>query len=156
MDYKELIEAFAVTHGIDGLDVVDGTAALDIDGMRVAFLHDANARALVLLGEIGAPPPGTDGRFCALLMRANHLFRGSDGATFAQDPETQGYVLLRSLPLALLDAGTLADAVQAFANTLERWRRVLADFRPADEAANVPSEPGEETMPFGASGFISV
>lgn len=156
MEYKELIEAFAAKHGIGGLEVLDGTTALDIDKMRIAFLNDENAHSLILLGEIGSPPPEANERFGVLLMRANYLFRGSDGATFAQDPETNAYVLMRSLPLALLDATILADAVQGFVNTLERWRRALADFRPAGETANGQSASVEEFMPFGASGFISV
>ena len=157
MEYKELIEAFAAKHGIGGLEVLDGAAALDIDEMRIAFLNDENAHALILLGEIGSPPPEASERFDALLMRANYLFRGSDGATFAQNPETNAYALMRSLPLALLDATILADAVQGFVNTLERWRRTLADFRPADKtSSNGPSASVEELMPFGASGFLSV
>jgi len=156
MEYKELIEAFAAKNGIGGLEVLDGAAALDIDGMRIAFLNDETAHALILLGEIGAPPPEANGRFGELLMRANYLFRGSDGATFAQNPETNAYALMRSLPLALLDAAALADAIQAFVNTLERWRRALADFRPVAEGTNAPSASVEEFMPFGSSGFISV
>lgn len=156
MEYDELIRAFAEKHGISGMEILDGAAALDVDGMRIAFLHDETARSLVLLGEIGVPPPESDGRFNELLMQANFLFRGSDGATFTQNPETKEYALMRSLPLTLLDASSLADAVQAFANTLERWRRVLSDFRPAAESpGDAPASVGD-VIPFGTSGFISV
>ena len=156
MEYDELIRAFAEKHGIDGMEILDGAAALDVDGMRIAFLHDESARALVLLGDIGAPPPEGESRFDAILMQANYLFRGSDGATFTQNPETKDYALVHSLPLALIDASSLADAVETFANTLERWRRVLADFRPSGETqASAPASAGEFT-PLGTSGFLAV
>jgi len=156
MEYDELIRAFAEKHGIGGMEVLDGAAALDIDGMRIAFLHDENAHSLVLLGDVGAPPPEGESRFGAILMQANYLFRGADGATFTQNPETKEYALMRSLPLTLLDASSLAEAVQAFANTLERWRRVLTDFRPPSGSPGDSPASVEEFMPFGASGFISV
>lgn len=156
MEYDELIRSFAKKHGLDGMEILDGTAALDVDGMRIAFLHDEDSNSLVLLGEIGLPPPEADGRFNELLMQANYLFRGSDGATFTQNPETKAFALMRSLTLTLLDASSLAEAVQSFANTLERWRRVLADFRPPSEPpGDAPASAGE-FIPFGASGFISV
>ena len=156
MEYDELIRAFAEKHGIDGMEVLDGAAALDVDGMRIAFLHDESARALVLLGNVGAPPPEGESRFGAILMQANYLFRGSDGATFTQNPETKVYALVRSLPLALLDASSLTDAVETFANTLERWRRTLADFRPSGETQTSAQAPAEKFTPLENSGFFSV
>jgi len=156
MEYHELIESFATKHGMDGLEIIDGVAALDIDGMRIAFIDDESTRSIVLLGEIGAPPHGDGGRLGSLLMQANYLFRGTNGATFAQNPETGAYAIVRSLPLAPLDATALADALETFANTLERWRRVAAETLPDGRPTDAPRAPSGGDLPFGAPGFLSV
>ena len=121
MEYDELIGAFAEKHGIAGMEILDGAAALDVDGMRIAFLHDETTHSLVLLGDIGAPPPESDGRFNELLMQANFLFRGSDGATFTQNPETKEYALMRSLPLTLLDAILGIGCNKFICHTQDAW-----------------------------------
>lgn len=155
MEYRELMETFAARHGIEGLHVLDGAAALDIDGMRVALLHDDTADSLLLLGEVGVPPPGTEERFGEILLQANYLFRGGDGAAFSQNPSTKAYALTRSIPLQLLDAESLADALQAFSNTLERWRRTLDDFRAREADGPAGSAEGGEGRRPAFSGFIT-
>ena len=135
MEYNELIEKLAAALGIEGLVPEDGVAALNIDGMRIAFLHDEGADALLLFATVGTPPPEAEERFSAILLQANHLFRGTGGATLAQNQETRDYTLVRSLPLALLDADSLVAELESFANTLARWTGLLADFRPAENAA---------------------
>ncbi len=158
MAYDDLIKAFALQSGMDGLEVQDGAVAFDIDGMRVALLHDRDADAVLVLGDVGSPPPEEERRFSALLLQSNHLFRRTGGATFAQNPETGTYVLMRSLPLPTLDAATLSSALEAFANTLERWRRILADYRPADDNRSNAADPaGDWSAPtLGSSGFMPV
>ena len=154
MAFDDLIAEFASKSGMDGLEAQDGAVAFDIDGMRVALLHDRDSDSVLILGEVGAPPEA-EGRFAALLLQANHLFRRTGGATFAQNPETRSYVLMRAMPLLTLDAATLSAALEAFANTLERWRRLLADYRPAEENVS-PSAADLDLPAFASSGFMPV
>ena len=157
MAFDDLIKEFASKSGMAGLEAQDGAAAVDIDGMRVALLHDRDSDAVLILGEVGAPPPEAEGRFAALLLQANHLFRRTGGATFAQNPETRSYVLMRAMPLPTLDAETLSAALEAFVNTLERWRRLLADYRPSEENAAAAPPAADWGVPaFGSSGFMPV
>lgn len=73
----------------------NGVCSLDINGMTVSLVHAPNAHALVLHGILGDSPTLAEGRFGAMLLRENHLFRGMDGATLSQDPASKTYALQR-------------------------------------------------------------
>jgi len=41
MEYNELMQGFAARFGVANIDTGNGAAALEIDGMSVGFIHDA-------------------------------------------------------------------------------------------------------------------
>ena len=150
--------AFAEKLGIEGLVREDGVCAVEIDGMVVSIVHIEQADAIVLHGTVGDAPPEVEGRFAELLLRANHLFDGTEGATFSQDAVTKRYALQRLLPLAILDADSLATELERFANALERWKKLLEDFRPGagdGETAAARADDGGPAPLFG-NGFMNV
>lgn len=156
MAYEELTDALAAKLGIEGMIREDGVCSVEIDGMIVSLVHVGDADAMALHGIVGDPPPEAEGRFGAMLLQANHMFKGTGGATLSQDPESKEYALQRQFPLALLDADSLAAELEKFVDSLERWKGVLADFRPIEEKASA-MEPGEVPLSaFGSSGFMSV
>ena len=59
----------------------------------------------------------------------------------------------RRLPLPDLAPGTFDAAIESLVNLAETWRRLLADFRPAAQAAE---EANAEPPSFGTGGFIPV
>ena len=134
MEFKELLAAFAVKYGIEGLQSADGAAELDVDGVRVELLDDPQARSLFACAEIGHPPPDANGAFGAMMLQANFLLRGTEGATLCQNPETHAYALVRPFPLALTDVESLAAGLESLVNQAENWRRVLAGIREAESA----------------------
>jgi hypothetical protein len=156
MTYEQLTEALAAKLGIEGLVQEDGVCSIEIDGMIVSLVHVEDADSLVLHGIVGDPPPEAEGRFGAMLLQANNLFRDTLGATLSQDPGSKAYALQRQYPLAMLDADSLAAGLETFTNTLERWREVLADFRPVEAQASLAAESAETPGFFGNGGFISV
>ena len=87
--------------------------------------------------------------FAELTLEANL----QSEAFFAKEPERGAYVLVRRLPLAMLDAEAFEAALEALVNLSETWRRLLADFRPVAKAA---AERTEELPQFGANGFFQV
>ena len=91
MEFNELIAAFAAKYGIRGLDGADGAVELEVDGIRVELLDDPQARSLFACAEIGHPPPDANGAFGAMMLQANFLLRGTEGATLCQNPETHAY-----------------------------------------------------------------
>ena len=147
MEYKELLAAFAVKYGVKGLDGSDGAAELEVDGIRVELLDDPQARSLFACAEIGYPPPDANGAFGAMMLQANFLLRGTEGATLCQDPETQAYALVRPFPLARTDVELRASGLEALVNQTENWRKALAGLRTAETA----QKQGVASAPDGSS-----
>ena len=158
MTFEDLMAAFAEKLGIEGLVREDGVCAVEIDGMVVSIVHIEQADSVVLHGTVGVAPPEAEGRFAEMLLRANHLFDGTEGATFSQDAVTKRYALQRLLPLAILDADSLATELERFANALERWRKLLEDFRPgAGDGESAPQGAGGNgDAPLFGNGFMNV
>ena len=152
MEFKELLAAFAVKYGIEGLQSADGAAELDVDGVRVELLDDPQARSLFACAEIGHPPPDANGAFGAMMLQANFLLRGTDGATLCQNPETHAYALVRPFPLALTD-------VESLVNQTENWRKALAGLRMAEDAQKqgvAPAPDGDSHHDMLSSGYFHV
>ncbi len=159
MEYKELLAAFAVKYEVKGLDGSDGAAELEVDGIRVELLDDPQARSLFACAEIGYPPPDANGAFGAMMLQANFLLRGTEGATLCQDPETQAYALVRPFPLALADVESLAAGLESLVNQTENWRKTLAGLRTAEAAQKqgVSSGPdGDSHHDMLSSGYFHV
>ena len=147
MDFTELIADFATRHGITDLTAEDGAAALDIDGIVITLVAAENS--LSLSADIGQPPAEGRADFADLLLEANL----QSNAFFAKAPETGTYVAVLHLAFAGLDGDAFDTAIESLVNQAETWRRLLADFRPAAEAA---AEEEASTPSFGTGGFMQV
>ena len=156
--YNELIESFAASIGLDGVETEGGAAAFEIDGMKVDIFHDDSADTVMIYGEIGQPPSEDDRSFGPAMLKANHLFGGTGGATLCQDPETGEYAIFQAFPLAGLDAGSLAAQVARIVDKTEHWRNILNAFQTAErekgEAA--AEEVLLDAIHGGTGGFIQV
>ena len=155
MTYEELVEKFAARYGIDGLAAENGVAAMVIDGVKVELISDEEARCAVIYAEIGYPPPDADGRFGAMMLKANHLFLGTNGGTLCQNPETDAYAIMRPVPLDQL------EGVEAFGAILEEtlaqaehWRQILGGMREAENA--LESRAADESATFVPGAFMQV
>ena len=156
MEFKALLAAFAAKFGIDGLDGADGAAELDVDGVRVELLDDPQSRCALACAEIGLPPPDADGAFGGLMLQANFLLRGTEGATLCQNPETGAYALVRPFPLALADVESLGAGLESLVNQTENWRRVLAGLRTAEEVRSAAPEAADAPRDAVPDGFVHV
>ena len=132
MDYNELIESFAASLGIGEAQIEGGACAFEIDGMKVSIVHDESAGTVMIYGEIGQPPPDDDRSFGPAMLKANHLFGGTGGATLCQNPETGEYAIFQAFPLSGLNAESLAAEVARIADKTEHWRSVLNAFQVAE------------------------
>ena len=159
MEFKDLIAGFAAKFGIEGLDSADGVAELDVEGIRVELLDDPQAQCLFACSEIGHPPPDANGAFGAMMLQANFLLRGTEGATLCQNPETHAYALVRPFPVALTDVESLAAGLKSLVNQTENWRKALAGLRTAEatQKQNVASAPdGDSHHDMLSSGYFHV
>ena len=136
MEFKELLAAFAAKYGIEGLNDADGVAMLKADDISVELLEDQQTRSVLACAEIGFPPPDADGAFGAMMLQANFLLRGTEGATLCQNPETGAYALVRPFPLALTDVDSLGAGIESLVNQTENWRKALVGLRVAEDASS--------------------
>jgi hypothetical protein len=134
MEFKELLAAFAAKYGIEGLDDTDGAAVLDVDGVSVELLDDPQTQCVLACAEIGLPPPEANGMFGTLMLQANFMLRGTEGATLCQNPESGCYALVRPFPLALTDVESLGAGLESLVNQTENWRKMLTGLRLAEDA----------------------
>jgi len=163
MSYDELLKAFGEKMGgsVDMTPDDAGAVALDVDGMALTILGLEEIGQVVLTGVIGEPPPEDrmERLYKAMLM-ANHNFAGTFGATLSVNPDDGKVSLCKTLPLALSDGESFFAEVEHFANTLETWIKLVADFRGAeigDGAAGAPSNEAPGGGGFGdMGGFMQV
>ncbi len=160
MEYNELMQGFAAKFGVAELDTKDGSAVLAIDDMTVIFTHDMTEDAIMLVVEIGNPPPDANGQFGSMMLKANYMFSGTGGAVICQNPETGEYALMRRYMLASLDVETFATAVEALINTAERWKGIIAGAGVAEREKESQDASKTEDMQFGGAfgtgGFMQV
>ena len=147
MEFKELISDFSTRHGLEDLDVEDNTIAIDVDGISITFVTDGDI--ISTIAEIGEPPTEGKADFADLLLAANF----NADTIFVKMQESNTYVLIQRLSLAGLDGAAFDKALEALVNQAETWRNLLAEFRPAAEAAAAAES---ETPSFGTTGFLRV
>ena len=156
MEFKELIAAFAAKHGIADLDGANGAVELDCDGVVVELLDDPHSHSIVVCTEIGHPPPDSYGAFGAMMLQANFLLRGTDGATLCQNPESGAYALVHPFPLALTDVASLAAGIESLVNQTENWRKVLDGMHTAETARAKEGESSESHHDMISNGYFHV
>ena len=156
MEFKDLIAGFAAKFGIEGLDGADGVAELDVEGIRVELLDDSRTRSVFACAEIGHPPPDANGAFGAMMLQANFLLRGTEGATLCQNPETGTYALVRPFPQALTDVESFAAGLESLVNQVENWRKALAGLREAESAQSTAPETDDSHHDMLSSGYFHV
>ena len=134
MEYCELIDAFSAKFGVQGPDAKDGVAVFDIDGMTVGFVNDETSATVMVVAELGYPPPDANGKLGEIMLKSNYLYNGSNGAVLCMNPETSAYALMQTYALDSLDVETFAMNVETFINNAEKWKDVLLGMREAEAA----------------------
>ena len=153
MEYRKLIEAFAATCGVESPDAKDGVAVFDIDGMTVGFVNDETSATIMVVAELGYPPPDANGKLGEIMLKSNYLYNGSNGAVLCMNPETSAYALMQTWALDPLDVETFAKNVESFINNAEKWKDVLQGMRTAESAKNDLDETEENDLPEDEGAF---
>lgn len=153
MDYRELIEKFAESCGLDGSQVFDenGVASIRADDTTLSFVELPPTRQIVTLAPVADKPADDGGRLYEALLEAHYLGRLTEGAAFSLSPEGQ-IVLYRRDALAELDVAAFAEVVEGFLNLVDEWRGVIGAYRP--DAPRTVEEPPPERD--GSFHFIQV
>ena len=146
MEIDSLLERFGTDTGLGRL-ALDGanTCTFLVDEMKMSFLHVPEGGHLLLFAEVGELPDTGRSDLLLAVLRANHLFRGTSGATLAVLPDSPTLFLNRALRLDDLSYDEFVQILGDFADTLAEWKRMLADYRPEASKAT-PSD--DELSPF--------
>ena len=149
MEAHELLKALGEAIGIELAFDEDGIAAFAADDMGVTLRNLPETGAIVIEGDLGAPPPENPIGLYKAVLESQHLFRDTVGATISIDPDTGRFTLCRVLVAQLFDGPSFVDAVGRFISTQEIWTHFVRDYR--EEAATPAPD-----MSFGGNGFIQV
>lgn len=154
MEYKELLTEFGKVCGLDDLKFDDeGVAAIQADDIRLSFMEVPEARRLVMFADVADKPDGNCGRLYEALLAAQHLGMATGGATFSISPDGK-ISLYRFDPLVDLDVELLAKIVESFLNLVDKWREIIAAYRPGESPTKGETLP--EAAELESSGFLRV
>ena len=128
MMFDDAVEALGRRLGVD-LYVQDGVCQVEVDDMTVAVHQIDEIGGFCLLGEIGELPPLNAEAVMSALLTANHLFRGTGGATISRDPDSGKLFLCLYERPELLDGDRMYEMFGRFVDTLEVWRSTVANFK---------------------------
>lgn len=158
MELNELMKAFGDKVGIAGLEPNDqGEYLLSFDDMSVGFKEDIATKSLIIASSFAEKPEEGSDRLAEILLGANHLFVATAGNTIAFDPNEKNYVLQRREPLAMLDADSFMAIAESFVNSLEQYKNLVNEFRPAlEEADKHIAEEAADISSYHVNGFMQV
>ena len=138
MTFAILID-FLAHHFGPPLEDAGGASVLEVSGVQV-ILQEAGD-LLLLRTEIGDLPEDDRAPLLAAILEANHLYRGTGGATLALVPGTSRLCLQKYTWLDRLSPDTIPDLLFRFSSTATTWHRLLADYRPAPPDDAPPPSP---------------
>lgn len=154
MDFETIIKALGEKIGIELVPDAEGACQLAVDDMQVTIQQLPELQLVSVFAEIGEPPPEDPTSLYEAALAANHLFQGTSGATISRDADTGKLFLCRCDPLPLLDVDSFSSVLEKFVNTLEMWRKLVSEYRPAEANANSAADVPE--MPAFGSSFMQV
>ncbi len=151
MEFNELMQSFAAEIGLPSISVQNDMSALEIGETTVAFFHDDSAQTLIVAADLGIQSINADGPFASMMLKANHLFEATKGATLFQNPENDAYGLQQMYAIDRLDAETLAKEVKKIVELAEQWKAVLGGSVHAEAAAHKMQREEEESTRYEMS-----
>lgn len=131
----------------------DGTCRLGMDDMIVDMKATDDGRHVLLFGEIAPLPQERREELVMQLLGGNFLFQGTAGAALGLDVDTHTLYLQQMESLDGLDELAFAKLLETFANTMESWKKLLADFALQAESAPAQEEQPADEISFGLSGM---
>lgn len=132
MTFHELFSTFNERLGVNTDPNDDGVYTFEIDTLTFTVFDLSQADQVAFAGDLGEIPSGqeTEGLY-RLLLEAQYLFRETQGAAFAIDPETGHLTLCRTLPLNALNKDIFFAQAEHFVNCLETWSEIIRNYRSA-------------------------
>ena len=99
--------------------------------MRLHALPEVNSA--VLIGDLGEAAPGNCAALYRRMLREEHLFEKTGGASFSVHPESGRFALSRTISCSGLTVDQFTQQAEQFVETMERWAEIVRDFQPKAE-----------------------
>ena len=126
MELRHLIDEFDSAAGLEHAPAAEGVWKYSADGHVFGITADDSGERLFIFGEVEAPPPERAEAFRDAVLKANFFGRGTGGATFSLNPDTEAYTLVQSDRIDSLNPGSFFLLVEKFVNTLATWNGIAA------------------------------
>jgi hypothetical protein len=127
--FAVLLRNFAQAIDIPELELDETFAcALEVDELLFNLQWLPEAESLLIYAPIGTPDKGANALgFCEFLLEANCLGRDTGGFTLGLRSEQDSVVLSGRILLSHLDAQSLYDFVERFAEQGKNWQQRLRE-----------------------------
>ncbi len=146
MDFNELMQSFAAKLGMPSLHVENDMAAIEIDDIAIGFIHNPGEGTLIVAADLGLQSVNADGAFGAMMLKANHLFEATRGATLFQNPANEAFGLQQMFRLVDLDVDRLSEEVKKIADLAHEWKGIVAGCAHAETAAKAIKAESDEAF----------
>jgi len=156
MEFKDLIDALGKKLGLELEVSAEGDCTLGVDDMTLTIQHLEEVDVVAVWGKIASAPPQGQEQLYAAMLEANHLFKGTGGATISREQDSGDFFLCRVDEMKSLDSDQFVDRLERFVNTLEAWQKLVADYRPDLAGASYATSEAEPGVGLGGGMFMSV
>ena len=136
MRASEIIGAFCRAVGVPAQTGKDGTLSFDSDGMMLWIHVLDEIDSIVLVGDLGEAAPGRLEKLYRAILEAQHLFKGTFGATVSVNPETGRFSLCKAFSCRGLEPERFIAEAEHFLSIQESWRKIIRDYHPAAAEAD--------------------
>ena len=122
-----LLSDFGASIGIADLSLDDeGRVNLMFDDIPLSIELDEGDESVSIYSLIDRLPPTFDcSPLYAMLLNANYIHQGTDGATLGVDEKTRNVVLIRREKLMQMRAAEFEADIERFINLAEHWKRLV-------------------------------
>ena len=151
MESFEIIKQFSEKIGLAIEPSEDGVYMFEVDETIVKFHVIPEMDMIVLIGDIGEPPPEKLENLYKAMLEAQYLFKATFGATISLNAENNRFTLCKALPCKILDGDSFYSEAEQFVNTLDVWVKLVKNYR---DTASEAEEKSATILPFGSDGFI--
>ena len=120
--FQALVAELGQSLGMAGMAAgEDGYIGLTIDKLDVHLQYEAEEDTVVLFCRLQEADPDRRDVVYGMLLAANVLWQGANGATFSADPDTGRVFMADRRARAALDVESLSAWIERFADTAGYW-----------------------------------
>jgi len=131
MDFNELIESFAASLGIEGLEIEGGATAFEADDTLVSF-REANG-AVAIVARVCEMPEDAQGRIASLLLKANALMAAARSGAFVLDESLGEVSIACTVSPERLDVDGLSAKVEWLVDACHEWKGNIMAMAAVDD-----------------------